>query len=82
MTRQKIRFILIIAILWVAFGLLDLLIPHTSDLGTSTSVAENPFWLKVPGFFSILGLVSCIGLILLAKGLGNWLQRGEGYYDD
>jgi len=33
------------------------------------------------GFYSILGFVSCVVLILIAKFLGLFLKVGEDYYD-
>ncbi|MEM5787064.1 MAG: hypothetical protein AAGU11_07075 [Syntrophobacteraceae bacterium] len=34
------------------------------------------------GFNALFGFVSCAVLILLAKGLGFFLKRREGYYDE
>jgi hypothetical protein len=37
-------------------------------------------WLPT-GFAGVYGLVSCVGLVLAAKGLRRLLMRGEHYYD-
>ena len=34
------------------------------------------------GFFAVLGFVACALLIIIAKGLGFFLKKDEGYYDD
>jgi len=34
------------------------------------------------GFFALLGFVACALLILIAKGIGFFLKKDEGYYDD
>jgi len=34
------------------------------------------------GFFAILGFGACSVSILVAKGLGFFLKKGEDYYDD
>ena len=34
------------------------------------------------GFYAWYGLVVCIGMVLLAKGLGIFLKRKDTYYDD
>lgn len=39
------------------------------------------WWAHVPGFFSLFGFFVCLILIVFAKGLGNWLQRPDDYYD-
>lgn len=33
------------------------------------------------GFYSVLGLVACAASIVVAKGLGLFLKKGEDYYD-
>ena len=33
------------------------------------------------GFYAILGFVACAALILIAKGIGFVLKKGEDYYD-
>lgn len=43
--------------------------------------AEIPFESSF-GFYSLYGLISCIGLILIAKFLGIFLKRRENYYDE
>lgn len=39
------------------------------------------WWTQMPGFFSMFGFFVCLILIVFAKGLGNWLQRPDDYYD-
>jgi len=34
------------------------------------------------GFYALLGFIACIAMILLAKGLGNFLKVREDYYED
>lgn len=34
------------------------------------------------GFFAGLGFIACALLILIAKGIGFFLKKREGYYDD
>jgi uncharacterized membrane protein len=34
-----------------------------------------------PGFDAFYGFVSCVGLVLAAKGLRKLLMRDESYYD-
>ena len=34
------------------------------------------------GFYAWYGLVVCIGMVILAKGLGIFLKRKDTYYDD
>ena len=37
---------------------------------------------KVPGFWSLFGVISCVLIIVVSKWLGHhWLMRGEDYYD-
>ena len=37
---------------------------------------------KIPGFWSLFGLVSCVLIIVVSKWLGQyWLVRDEDYYD-
>lgn len=41
------------------------------------------WWHRMPVFDFLYGLVGCMGLIWLSKGLGHaWLQRDEAYYGD
>ncbi len=39
------------------------------------------WWSELPGFYALSGLSCCILLILVAKSLGHWLNREEGYYE-
>jgi hypothetical protein len=34
------------------------------------------------GFAAVFGFVSCVAMVLIAKGLGFFLKRDERYYDD
>jgi hypothetical protein len=34
------------------------------------------------GFGAVFGFLSCVGMVLVAKGLGRFLKRDENYYDD
>ena len=53
------------------------------DLFLVSGHGHNGFpWSHIAGFFSLLGLLGCLGLIAFAKLLGHyWLQRKEDYYD-
>ena len=39
-------------------------------------------WEAVFGFYCIYGFISCVLLVLIAKGLRKILMRPEDYYDD
>ena len=34
------------------------------------------------GFAAVFGFISCVAMVLVAKGLGLFLKRDEHYYDD
>ena len=34
-----------------------------------------------PGFYSVFGFVSCVALVLVARGLRRVLKREEDFYD-
>ncbi|MGB5512250.1 MAG: hypothetical protein WBM87_11130 [Woeseiaceae bacterium] len=34
------------------------------------------------GFGAVFGFLSCLAMVLVAKGLGYVLKKPEGYYDD
>ena len=37
---------------------------------------------SIIGFWSIFGLIGCLGLIIVFKGLSHvWLEKEEDYYD-
>ena len=38
-------------------------------------------WEQAPGFYALFGFLSCVGLVLVAKGLRRFLMRDEDYYD-
>jgi len=49
------------------------------------------FGIKVKGYFGIdgwlgfgavFGFLCCVGMVLMAKGLGQFLKREENFYDD
>lgn len=35
-----------------------------------------------PGFGAAFGFLCCVGMVLMAKGLGRFLKRKESFYDD
>jgi len=35
-----------------------------------------------PGFAALFGFLCCVAMVLMAKGLGLLLKRGETFYDD
>ncbi len=39
------------------------------------------WWQEIPDFYAFTGFLSCILLILIAKGLGHWLKKEEDYYE-
>ena len=66
----------------LALSLLLLALSAGWDLLVKGFEGGEMAWLKLPGFFALLGLVGCIGLILISKLLGHlWLQRPEDYYE-
>ncbi|OUW19797.1 MAG: hypothetical protein CBD18_00100 [Opitutales bacterium TMED158] len=55
------------------------------------SVIAEPFVHRHPhveeldwgfGYYMAMGFIGCAAMILLAKGMGFFLKRGEDYYDD
>jgi hypothetical protein len=65
--------------LWWCFGALLALIVLLQF------VAPVKGWLGIdawPGFGAAFGFLSCVGMVLAAKGLGVLLKRPEKYYDD
>ena len=43
---------------------------------------HHAFWFqKIPLFHAILGFVSSVVLVLVAKGLGHWLKRDEDHWE-
>ncbi len=36
----------------------------------------------LPGFYAGFGFISCVGIVLVSKGLGAWIKRKTDYYDD
>ncbi|MDP3030274.1 MAG: hypothetical protein Q8O04_12460 [Deltaproteobacteria bacterium] len=36
---------------------------------------------NIPQFFAIFGIIGCMGLILIAKGMGYFIVTDEDYYD-
>ena len=42
----------------------------------------DDWWADIPGFFAVLAIFGCGGIIIIAKILGDkWLRRKEDYYD-
>ncbi len=37
---------------------------------------------ELPGFAALFGLTGCVGLVLGAVKIREWLMRPEDYYDD
>lgn len=45
-------------------------------------VREAHFWWEESaGFYAVYGFISCVTLVLIAKGLRRILKRPEDYYD-
>ena len=38
-------------------------------------------WEEWPGFYALFGFISCVVLVIAAKGLRKILMRDEDYYD-
>jgi hypothetical protein len=38
-------------------------------------------WEQAPAFYAVFGFVSCVFLVIAAKGLRRLLMRDEDYYD-
>ncbi|MFP6639741.1 MAG: hypothetical protein VCC04_05820, partial [Myxococcota bacterium] len=38
-------------------------------------------WEELPGFYAFFGFISCVLLVVAAKGLRKLLMRDEDYYD-
>jgi hypothetical protein len=65
--------------LW-RIGLAVLAVLVVSDVfvhGHPISSVDSTF-----GFYGWYGLVTCVAMVLFAKGLGVFLKRGDTYYDD
>ncbi len=39
-------------------------------------------WEKIPAFYAIYGFVACVLLVVLAKGMRQFIMRKEDYYDE
>ncbi|MBF0590095.1 MAG: hypothetical protein HQL53_13315 [Magnetococcales bacterium] len=61
---------ILIAIL-VVLTLMDLVIEHHPHFGI-----DGTF-----GFFSWYGFITCVAMVVFAKGLGIFLKREDTYYD-
>ncbi|HDJ23564.1 MAG TPA: hypothetical protein ENF17_06725 [Candidatus Aminicenantes bacterium] len=49
---------------------------------SSHATNHGGWWLRIPGFFILFGLVGCLFLIIGAKALGQaGLLKDEDYYD-
>lgn len=43
---------------------------------------DGLWWLRIHGFFALLGFIGCVILVVVSKWLGKyWLQRKKDYYD-
>ena len=64
---------------WIALALLTIL----SLVVELTMVHHGKhWWSSIPGFYIILGFVSCIVTVYFAKWVGKvFLYKEEGYYD-
>jgi hypothetical protein len=65
--------------LWIAFAIV-LVATVLADL----FITHHPhFWLEGTfGFGAWFGFLSCVVLVLIAKGLGQFLKRPDTYYDE
>jgi hypothetical protein len=62
-------------------------------IGLAVSLILDFVWLRsdvlhyhfpfqyLPEFFAIFGIFGCMLLILIAKGMGRFIVRGEDYYE-
>ena len=65
--------------LWIAFAVV------------LTVTVELEIWVSIEGKFTLdggfgfgawYGFLSCVAMVLVARALGWWLKRSEGYYAD
>jgi hypothetical protein len=65
---------------WIFFGFLTFAVAF--DFFARRHAAH--FWGdEVFGFWTLFGLLGCLGMIVICKGLSHvWLMRSEDYYDD
>ena len=69
---MRLKLLVTVSVL-IIFILIDILFEVTHGDG---------WWADIPGFFAILAIAGCSGIILIAKLLGDkWLRRKEDYYD-
>jgi len=64
---------------WIAFSVVLALIV------TMQLVIKVKGYFGVDGWFgfgAVFGFVSCVAMVLIAKGLGRFLKREENFYDD
>ncbi|MBI4495370.1 MAG: hypothetical protein HY697_00390 [Deltaproteobacteria bacterium] len=62
---------------WALFGTCAVLL----ILGLFMEPHGELYWEKAPNFFAAYGFLSCVSLILIAKGLRILVKREEHYYD-
>jgi len=76
--RRRLKTVIRLAILaLVVLDLLDM-IPGIVDKGHAHTRVE-----RLPGFWTVFGLVGCVLLILLSKWFGRLgIMRREDYYDE
>lgn len=67
--RRRVRWTLFGVCLLLLF--LDIFIPKHGKF----------YWENAPNFFAGYGFISCVSLILIARGLRKILKRDEDYYD-
>ena len=68
-----------ITLLWRIFaGVLLLTVAAQAVIGIKGYFGVDGWF----AFGAIFGFLSCLAMVLVAKGLGYVLKRGEDYYDD
>jgi hypothetical protein len=50
-------------------------------IGVLVATTGHFWWEGWVGFYGVYGFVSCVTLVLIAKGLRRILKRPEDYYD-
>jgi len=65
--------------LWIAFSAVLALVVILQLVIKVKGYFGMDGWL---GFGAVFGFLCCIGMVLVAKGLGRFLKRKENFYDD
>ncbi|MBI4420386.1 MAG: hypothetical protein HY560_06130 [Gemmatimonadetes bacterium] len=50
-------------------------------LGFAVAIEGHFWWEASAGFYGVYGFVSCVLLVVLARGVRRLLKRPEDYYD-